>query len=81
MQDVPPPKSVEDYLNPKSTFKPIKGDVDALNASKSDDFKEMQEEVESEMTGRSPGSELVGGGYVKGGNRLDAAAVPLKVKQ
>ena len=80
MQDVPPPTSVEAYLNPKSTFKPIKGDVDALNASKSAEFKDIQETIESEMTGRAPGTELVGGGYVSGGNRLDASAVPLKVK-
>ena len=80
MQDVPPPKSVEEYLNPKSTFKPIKGDVDALNASKSKDFKEMQEEIESDMTGRAPGSELVGGGFVKGGNRAAPTEVAVKVK-
>lgn len=81
MQDVPPPKSVEEYLNPKSTFKPIKGDVDALNAANNTDFQDLQELIESEMTGRAPGTELVGGGYVQGGNRLDAAAIPLKVKQ
>ncbi|MCR4305437.1 MAG: cytochrome c [Gallionella sp.] len=80
MQDVPPPKSVEDYLHPKSTFKPIKGDVDALNASKSKDFKEMQELVESDMPGRAPGSELTGGGFVEGGNRINASDVVLKVK-
>jgi len=80
MQDVGPPKSVEDYLNPKSTFKPIKGDVDALNASKSADFKEMQEEIESDMTGRAPGTELVGGGFVKGGNRAAPTEVAVKVK-
>ena len=81
MQDVPPPKSVTEYLNPKSTFKPIKGDVDALNAAQNKDFQEMQELIESEMTGRAPGSELVGGGYVKGGNRINAADVALKVKK
>ncbi|MDO8463918.1 MAG: cytochrome c [Gallionella sp.] len=80
MQDVPPPKSVEEYLNPKSTFKPIKGDVDAITASKSKDFKEMNEEVESDMTGRAPGSELVGGGYVDGGNRKKPTEVAVKVK-
>ncbi|MFA7238561.1 MAG: cytochrome c [Sulfuricellaceae bacterium] len=80
MQDVPPPTSVEAYLNPKSTFKPIKGDVDALNASKSADFKELQETIESEMTGRAPGSELVGGGYVDGGNRKKPTEVAVKVK-
>lgn len=80
MQDVPPPKSVEEYLNPKSTFKPIKGDVDALNAANSKDFKELQETIESEMTGRAPGSELVGGGYVDGGNRKKPTEVAVKVK-
>ncbi len=79
MQDVKPPASVAEYLNPKSTFKPIKGDVDALNASKSKDFKEAQELIESDMAGRG-GAELVGGGYVKGGNRINAADVTLKVK-
>ena len=81
MQDVPPPKSVAEYLNPKSTFKPISGDVDALNASKSKEFKEVQEMIEADMTGRAPGSELVGGGYVKGGNRAAPTEVALKVKK
>lgn len=80
MQDVPPPTSVEAYLNPKSTFKPIKGDVDALTAAKNKEFQEVQEMIESDMTGRAPGSELVGGGYVQGGNRANAADVKLKVK-
>lgn len=80
MQDVAPPKSVEEYLNPKSTFKPNKGDVDALNAAKSKDFQEVQELLESDMTGRAPGSELVGGGFVEGGNRRAPADVAVKVK-
>lgn len=79
MQDVAPPKSVAEYLNPKSTFKPIAGDVDALNASKSKDFAEVQEMIESEMTGRAPGSELVGGGFVEGGNRKKPTEVSVKV--
>lgn len=78
MQDVPPPKSIAEYLNPKSTFKPIKGDVDAITASKSKEFQEMQEMVESDMTGRAPGSELVGGGFVAGGNRRAPSEVTLK---
>jgi len=78
MQDVPPPKSVTEYLNPKSTFKPIKGDVTALNAAKSADFQEAQELIESEMTGRAPGTELVGGGFVAGGNRTAPDAVKVK---
>ena len=80
MQDVPPPKSVAEYLNPKSTFKPIKGDVDALNASKSKDFKEANEMIESDMTGRAPGSDLVGSGFVHGGNRAAPTEVAVKVK-
>ena len=79
MQDVPPPKSVAEYLNPKSTFKPIKGDVDALNASNNKDFKEANEMIESEMTGRAPGTELVGSGFVKGGNRAAPNEVVVKV--
>ncbi|MDE2310337.1 MAG: cytochrome c, partial [Betaproteobacteria bacterium] len=80
MQDVPPPKSIAEYLNPKSTFKPIKGDVDALTASKSKEFQEMNEMVESDMTGRAPGSELVGSGFVEGGNRHKPADVAAAVK-
>ncbi|MDD5395458.1 MAG: cytochrome c [Thiothrix sp.] len=80
MQDVPPPTSVEAYLNPKSTFKPIKGDVDALTAANNKDFKEVQEMIESDMTGRAPGSELVGGGFVEGGNRHKPSDVATKVK-
>ena len=79
MQDVKPPKSVEEYLNPKSTFKPIKGDVDALNAATHKDFKEVQELIESDMAGR--GGALVGGGFVEGGNRVKASDVALKVKR
>jgi mono/diheme cytochrome c family protein len=78
MQDVPPPKSIEEYLNPKSTFKPIKGDVDALNAATNKDFKEANEMMESDMAGRDGGA-LVGGGYVEGGSRKKAGDVTLKV--
>lgn len=78
MQDVPPPTSVEAYLNPKSTFKPVKGDIDALSAAKSKEFQEVQEMLESDMTGRAPGTELVGGGFVEGGNRHRPTDVKLK---
>ena len=78
MQDVKPPASVAEYLNPKSTFKPIKGDVDALTASNNKDFKEAQELIESDMAGRG-GSELVGGGFVEGGNRKKPSDVAVKV--
>ena len=78
MQDVNAPKSVAEYLNPKSTFKPIKGDVTALNAAKSEEFQEVQELIESEMTGRAPGTELVGGGFVHGGNRHTPTEIKIK---
>ncbi len=81
MQGVKPPASVAEYLNPKSTFKPIPGDVDALTAAKSKDFQEAQELIESDMTGRDPGSELVGGGFVEGGNRKKPTEVAVKVKK
>jgi mono/diheme cytochrome c family protein len=80
MQDVPPPKALAEYLAPKSTFKPIAGDVDALNAANNKDFKDAQELLESEMAGRG-GGVLVGGGFVEGGNRKKAADVALKVTQ
>ena len=80
MQDVPPPKSVAEYLNPKSTFKPIKGDVDALTAQSNKDFKEAQEMIESDMSGRAPGTDLSGGVFVAGGNRHAPSDVSLKVK-
>ncbi|MDH4284445.1 MAG: cytochrome c [Gallionellaceae bacterium] len=78
MQDVPPPKSVEEYLNPKSTFKPIKGDVDALTAAKDKDFKEANEMMEADMAGRD-GAGLVGSGFVEGGLRKKATDITLKV--
>lgn len=78
MQDVQPPKSIAEYLAPKSTFKPIKDDVDALNARSNKAFKEAQELIESDMAGRG-GAVLVGGGFVEGGNRRNAADVALKV--
>ncbi|HWQ70614.1 MAG TPA: cytochrome c [Patescibacteria group bacterium] len=80
MQDVQPPKTLEEYLAPRSTFKPIKGDVDALNAATHKDFKEAQELIESDMAGRG-GKTLVGGGFVEGGNRLKPTEVKLKVSQ
>ncbi|HUW25112.1 MAG TPA: cytochrome c [Gallionella sp.] len=78
MQDVNVPKTVAEYLNPKSTYKPVKGDVTALSAAKDEDFQEVQELIESEMTGREPGTELVGGGFVAGGNRHMPADVKIK---
>jgi mono/diheme cytochrome c family protein len=80
MQDVKPPKSVDDYLTPKSTFKPIAGDVNPLNAAKSDDFVEAQELLEASLSGRG-GDVLVGGGYVEGGLRKKPADVAGKVSK
>lgn len=79
MQDVKPPESIEAYLNPKSTFKPIKGDVNPLNAMNSDDFLDAQELMEAELPGRD-GGVLVGGGYMAGGLRKAPQDVSQKVK-
>lgn len=73
MADVKPPTSVEEYLSPKSTFKPIKGDVTALNASKSEAFAEAQEMMEMGLAGR--GGAIKGAGYVEGGLRKAPSAV------
>lgn len=78
MQDVKPPKSVEDYLNPVSTFKPIEGDVNPLNAAKSEAFADAQELLEISLSGRD-GDQLVGGGYVEGGLRKTPGKVDKKV--
>jgi mono/diheme cytochrome c family protein len=78
MQDVRSPKDLDEYLNPKSTFKPIPGDVNPLNAMKSDDFLDAQELMEAELAGRG-GDELVGGGFVEGGLRKKPEDVEKKV--
>ncbi|MDQ6982874.1 MAG: cytochrome c [Mariprofundus sp.] len=78
MQDVKPPKDVNDYLAPKSSFKPIAGDVNPLNAPKSADFADAQELLEAGMAGRG-GKNLVGGGYVNGGLRKAPKNVAKKV--
>ncbi len=78
--DVGPPKSLEDYLNPKSTFKPIKGDVTALTAAGNADFADAQELIEAEMAGRGTKA-LTGGGFVEGGLRKPAKTVDKKVEQ
>ncbi|MDP6814966.1 MAG: c-type cytochrome [Alphaproteobacteria bacterium] len=76
--DVGPPKSIEDYLNPKSTFKPIADDVTALNAAKNDDFADAQELIEAVLAGRGTAA-LKGGGFVEGGLRKRATVVADKV--
>ena len=80
MQDVKSPKDLDEYLNPKSTFKPIAGDVNPLNAADSEDFAEAQELMEAELAGRGGGA-LVGGGYVEGGLRKRPQDVAAKVKK
>jgi mono/diheme cytochrome c family protein len=78
MADVRPPQSVEEYLNPKSSFKPIDGDVNALNAADHEGFQENQEINEELLAGRGV---IEGGGYVPGGLRKSAEDVDEKVKQ
>ncbi len=78
MADVKPPKSVEDYLSPKSSFKPIAGDVTPLNAAKNEDFMESQEMNEETLAGRGI---IHGGGYVEGGLRKNPNEVADKIKK
>ena len=80
MADTKPPKTIEEYLNPKTTFKQIAGDINALTASENDDFKDAQEEAELSLAGRGEGA-LKGGGYVEGGLRKKPAEVEAKIKQ
>ncbi len=77
MADVGAPKSVEEYLNPKSSFKPIPDDVNPLNAAKNSDFQDAQELLETDMAGRGGG--LKGGGFVDGGLRKKPEDVDKKV--
>lgn len=78
MADVKPPSSVEEYLSPKSSFKPIKGDMNPLTAAKSEEFAEMQEMLETGMAGRGV---IKGGGYVAGGMRKQPGEVQGKVSK
>ncbi|MEO5330988.1 MAG: cytochrome c [Magnetococcus sp. YQC-5] len=71
MADVKPITSLEDYLNPKSSFKPIKDDVTALNAAEHPKYKEVQEMIEASISGR--GGAIKGAGFVQGGSRKTAA--------
>ncbi len=79
MQDVKSPRDLDEYMNPKSTFKPIAGDVNPLNAADNEDFVEAQELIEAELAGR--GGNLQGGGYVEGGLRKKPQDVANKVKK
>ncbi len=78
MADTKPPKTIEEYLNPKSTFEPIPGDINALTAGDSDEFNDAQEEAEITLAGRGEG-DLKGGGYVEGGLRKQPSEVEEKV--
>ena len=78
MADVKPPTTIEEYLTPKSTFKPISGDVNPLNAAKHPGFQENQELNEATLAGR--GGDIKGGQYMEGGLRKKAADVAEKVR-
>ncbi|MBI3752692.1 MAG: cytochrome c [Deltaproteobacteria bacterium] len=70
--DAKPPKTLEDYLNPKSSFDPksAANAVTPLNADKSAEFKDAQESLEAFLAGRGGG--LKGAGFVEGGLRKSA---------
>lgn len=67
--DAKKPTSIQEYLNPKSSFdaKSAANKVTPLNASKSKEFAEVQELMESMLAGR--GGDLKGAGFVEGGMR------------
>ena len=75
------PQTLTEYLNPKSTFKPIPGDVTALNAAKSETFQDANELLELMVGGRADEGELTGGKYIEGGLRKKAKDVDAKVIQ
>ncbi|MFV2081900.1 MAG: cytochrome c, partial [bacterium] len=77
MADVKPPTTIEEYLAPKSTFKPIAGDVNPLNSASNADFQENQELNEGTLAGRG---NIKGGQYVDGGLRRKAKDVEEKVQ-
>lgn len=76
MADVKPPETLEEYLNPKSSFEPVLGDVDALTATKDERFQDEQELLELDLAGRGV---IQGGGYVAGGLRKKPEEVAEKV--
>ncbi|MCP4326932.1 MAG: cytochrome c [Alphaproteobacteria bacterium] len=80
MADSKPPTTIEEYLNPQTTFEPIAGDVDALTAAGNEDFVDAQEMNELSLAGRGEG-ELKGGGYIEGGLRKKPEEVAGKVKK
>jgi cytochrome c oxidase cbb3-type subunit 3 len=78
MADVRPPQSVKEYLTPKSSFKPIAGDVTPLNAAKHEGFQESQEINEEMLAGR--GGTMKGAGHMAGGLRKSPEDVAKKIK-
>jgi len=78
MQDVKPPKNTNEYLTPKSDFKPIPGDVNPLNAAKSSKFADVQEMLEASLGGRG---KIPGGKYVVGGGRVKPEQIAKRVKK
>ena len=75
------PQTLTEYLNPKSTFKPISGDVNALTAAKNADFLDANEMLELMVGGRADEGALTGGQYIEGGLRKKAKDVNAKVIQ
>lgn len=69
--DAKPPKTLDDYLNPKSSFDPqsAANKVNPLNASQSAEFKDAQELLEEGGMLAGRGGDLKGGGFVEGGLR------------
>lgn len=80
MADVKPPTTIDEYLNPKTTFTPIAGDIDALTATENEEFIDEQELNELSLAGRGEGV-LTGGGFVDGGLRKKPEEVAEKIKQ
>ncbi|MBT4161183.1 MAG: cytochrome c [Gammaproteobacteria bacterium] len=78
MSDVGQPKSIEEYLNPKSSYQMSASDVNPLNVKENEDFLDAQEMMEIDLGGRGGGA-LVGGGYVEGGLRKKPEDVADKV--
>ncbi len=80
MADVPPPKTLKDYLNPKSSFNPKSkaNAITPLNAAENEDFQEAQEMLEAMLGGRGV---IEGGKFVEGGLRKKPKDVAKKVKK
>ncbi len=80
MADVGAPTTIDEYLNPKSSFQPNPDAVNALNALDNEDFQDAQELVEADLAGRGTAA-LTGGGFVEGGLRKPAGEVAEKVEK